>query len=538
MHSPARAIARLFVRRHRWGLTALAVYFVVLGAIKATMLASGRAVVIRDAASFALVVVMPLTATFIYLLAVFSFGLEGDIAARQSMYPARMFTLPLTTDALAAWPMLYGSLGAAALWFATRLCAVWPSDVHVPIVWPALLAASLLAWTQALTWMPYPVRGLRVGVSVLWLAAVDTSVLMALHSDASEAVMLAFLAPHVPLAYATARWALARARRGDGVDESRRAAAATIAPHRSFRSPARAQFWFEWRRHGRSLPALVAMLLPFELLLLFAFRDTPALVLGSVLLVLVTPPFMAGFVAATVGRPGVRGSSMPGLSPFIATRPLTTASLVAAPMKATLVSTTAAWLLILVVIPLALTASGTWPAVVDRALRIEAFFGAPRATAIALLGVVGLFAWTWKRLVQGLYIGLTGRDWLIKANVFATLSLMAAAGVILGLAQRHAVLAWLWDGIPWILGGFATVKIGSAAWIVWRVFRDRLISDRALLLAAASWSAATFVLYSVLLWFVDTDYVPHFVLLLIAILAVPLARPLAAPLALAGNRHR
>ena len=44
-----------------------------------------------------------------YFLAVFSFGLAGDLAARQSIYPARMFTLPVTTAALAGWPMLYGT---------------------------------------------------------------------------------------------------------------------------------------------------------------------------------------------------------------------------------------------------------------------------------------------------------------------------------------------------------------------------------------------------------------------------------------------
>ena len=73
---------------------------------------------------------MPLAATFMYFLAVFSFGLAGDLAARQSMYPARMFTLPVTTAALAGWPMLYGTAAMAILWLATRLLAVWPSGVR------------------------------------------------------------------------------------------------------------------------------------------------------------------------------------------------------------------------------------------------------------------------------------------------------------------------------------------------------------------------------------------------------------------------
>ena len=128
MKSPAAAIAWEFRQRHRWGLTALAVYLVVLAVVKFAIVASGRTVTLDSAPSFALVVVVPLATTFMYFLAVFSYGLAGDLAARQSMFPARLFTLPVTTGALAGWPMLYGTVAMALLWLATRLFAVWPSD--------------------------------------------------------------------------------------------------------------------------------------------------------------------------------------------------------------------------------------------------------------------------------------------------------------------------------------------------------------------------------------------------------------------------
>src|ERR1700692_4030769 len=105
MRSHAAAIAWEFRQRHRWGLIALAVYLLVLATINLLILQPGRSVDFDDE-SFALVVVVPLTATFIYFLAVFSFGLSGVLAACQSVYPARMFTLPLTTAALVGWPML------------------------------------------------------------------------------------------------------------------------------------------------------------------------------------------------------------------------------------------------------------------------------------------------------------------------------------------------------------------------------------------------------------------------------------------------
>src|SRR6185503_14694316 len=151
----------------------------------------------EDAEIFAIAVVVPLTGTFMYLLAVFSFGLAGDLAAQQSIYPARLFTLPVTTTALAAWPMLYGSIAMAILWLATRFLVVWPANVEVPVFWPMLLAPSLLAWTQALTWMGYPLPGLRVIVTVLWLASFDAIIMVALELKATEPVMLAILAPNL-----------------------------------------------------------------------------------------------------------------------------------------------------------------------------------------------------------------------------------------------------------------------------------------------------------------------------------------------------
>src|SRR5207249_1890906 len=82
--------------------------------------------------------------------------------------------------------------------------------------------------------------------------------------------MVAILAPQVPLAYLVARFAVARARRGEVPDWrgmlARPARNAVLTRRRDrFPSPARAQAWFEWRRHGRSLPALVGLLLPFAL---------------------------------------------------------------------------------------------------------------------------------------------------------------------------------------------------------------------------------------------------------------------------------
>src|SRR2546428_10752391 len=289
MRSPALAIGWEFRRRHRWGLIAVAGYLFAVAAIRFLILGPGEPDRV-DSVRFAAMVSVPLTTTFVYLLAVFSFGFSGDLAARHSMYPVRMFTLPVTNAALVGWPMFYGTAAMAILWLAVRLYAVWPSGIEIPLIWPALLAAALLAWTQALMWMPYGLPGVRLIVAVLCLAALDTVVLLAIHFKAREPMMLAILAPQLPLAYLVARFAVARARRGDVPDwrglSARSGEIADVVPPPAggLSFPGRAQVWFEGRRHGRALPGLVALLPPLELALLWLAPHPPGILLAKILL--------------------------------------------------------------------------------------------------------------------------------------------------------------------------------------------------------------------------------------------------------------
>jgi len=544
MPSAARAIAWEFRQRHRWGLIALAGYFLVLATIKLLIPESSLTFNMDSGERFAVVVMVPLTATFLYVLTAFTYGLSGDVAGRQSMYPARMFTLPVSTTALTLWPMLYGAAAMAILWLATRFLAVWPAGFDIPVIWPALAAVSLLAWTQALTWMPYGLPGLRVILAVLWLGTVDSIVLLALRYQASEAVMVAIVAPQIPLAFLAARFAVGRARRSEVPDWrgvfGRLASNAVRARRRDhFPSPARAQAWFEWRRHGGSVPALVGLLLPFELALLWLAKDAPAFVFEIVFLALITPPFMAACTAWTVSRPNPQVHDAYGVPPFIATRPLTSAELIAARLKMAMWSTLAAWLVVLVALPLALEWSGTWPLVTERVRRLHDAIGTPRAATVVLLVLAGFIVATWKQLVQSLHIGLTGRAWIVKGSVLLTLTFLILLGPIVEwIIDTPSVQRALWNALPLILAGLVGLKISAAAWIAVRLDRSRLLGDRALVLGAACWVLAVLALYGVLVWFFSTPFVARYVLALIAILAVPLARISAAPLALAWNRHR
>ena len=193
MPAAARAFGWEFRRHHRWALVALVAYVVLFLAIKLLILGPGHPIRVYPPNGLAGFIIAPVSITYFYFVGVFSFGLAGDLAARQSIFPARMFTLPVTTRALAGWPMLYGTAASASLWWGTVIFARWPGGVdgHLPWIWPALLAAAYLAWTQALMWMPYGLPGLRVIVAALWLIVVDVVVLVAINYKAREPVMVA-----------------------------------------------------------------------------------------------------------------------------------------------------------------------------------------------------------------------------------------------------------------------------------------------------------------------------------------------------------
>lgn len=542
MRTPAAAIAWEFRQRHRWGLIGLLATILILGAIKFAVL-STQAHPERHDVTFALLVPMPLAATFLYLLAVFTFGISGDLAARESMYPPRMLTLPVASRALAGWPMLYGCLSIALLWFAMRMVCIFPSGFEVPKYWPALFAASLLAWTQALTWMPYPFRGMRIVTSIGLLVSIDVVVFSALENKARESTMLLLLAPFVPLAYLAASSAVGRARRGDVPDWGLRQRFAPAFSHsavrRDFRSAARAQLWFEWRQFGRSLPLLVAIVLPVELSLLFLFRETAVIVVEIVVASLLLPPFMAIFVAATAGKSSSNASGSYGITSFLATRPIEDRALVVAKWQAALLSTLAAWAMVAVAVPVGLLWSGAAEPILNIARTVDSALGRPRAIILGLLILAGLVGATWKQLVQGLYIAMSGRDWAVKGIAFATLALVTAGFLVLGwLLESRYRLAVALNAIPSLMAAMGALKLLLAMRVMQLGAARGLFTRTQLISGAVAWDVCVLAVYGVLTVILPDILVRRYFLLLVAMLVVPLVRLAAAPLAVARNRHR
>ena len=141
--------------------------------------------------------------------------------------------------------------------------------------------------------------------------------------------------------------------------------------------------------------------------------------------------------------------------------------------------------------------------------------------------------------MQNLYIGLTGREWLIKSSVLLNLVLViVAVPLAQWVLKSGEARAAIWDGWPAVVAVLAGMKMTAAGWIVMRLHASRLRSERSLVTGAACWCVAVLAVYGALAWFFSTPLVPRYLLALIAILVIPLARVSAAPLALAWNRHR
>jgi hypothetical protein len=454
-----------------------------------------------------------------------------------------LFTLPVPTAELARWPMVYGGAAMIALFLGATVLGRWALGMQVPVLWPPVMAAVVLAWTQALTWMPYGLRGMRVIAATSVLIALDTFVLTAIHLKLSEAALLALLLPQLPIAYLVACYALSRARRGVVPDWSvfSRARVAGAGEIRSaFRSPARAQFWFEWRRHGRSLPLLVAMVLPFELLLFFVGGyGSRRFVYWVTVMILATPIVLAAFAATTISKANPFAREAYGVSPFLATRPLSSAALIAAKLKMAWWSTALTWVLMLIVAPVGIAWSGAGSVLIDLVQRTTHTVGVPRAMVLIALIFGILVMLTWVMLVQSLYLGLTGRVWIIKSSGFVVLVVFSLMGPALQWFINSAPAErWLWDNWPMLLGALVVVKTVASVWVATRLQRRRLLTDQRLLQLATSWFAVVAVLYGTCVWWIDSPLVPRYVFAMIATLLVPFARLAAAPLALAMNRHQ
>jgi hypothetical protein len=544
MRTPALAIARGIWSAHRWGFVACMATLMGLAATYPLVFSMSRepAVVLLS--------ILPLVGVYSWVLnALLVSGEPGSMVAG---YPRAMLVLPVRTRTLVFWPMLYGSLGVVLLWLFTALLVYGPSGYSAPILLPCLALAALMAWIQALAWLPIPnhlLRLLVILVAVLALGILPYSLMVS--ELVSRAAIAGLLLGYIASAFALALLAVESQRRGEawGFPRwlSRRARVAgppaRLRRNRPFRSPAGAQFWYEWDCHGWMLPGFTGFfVLLYAGLWLSAPRGVESLTLPLLLgAFLGLPIAFASAVGSGLGRLRPPWMKLRGSVMFVAIRPMTSGALVAAKFRVALASVLLTWAVTAVTLAVCVVVTGN----ASRSSEVIAGFLATepgwRGPAILALALVLLPALTWKHLTDSVAPVIAGRKWVADGAGFVF------AGVVLGLTavtiwfvQHREYLPRLIGAIPWIVACAAVLK-GTLAVAVFRsALRRRLMNWRAFWSIVGFWLALTVGAAGMAVLGLSAVSLPVSQLTLLVGIAtyMPLVRYPLSTLALEWNRHR
>lgn len=484
------------------------------------------------------------------MLATLSFADSTDISSVASGYPKHLFLLPVRSVALAAWPMLLGSLALVSAWVAFAATALAPRFGPVAVVLPALGLVALLAGLQAISWTPLPLPLLR---SFLTLAIVTVVVgwgPLALMANVLPVVVEAvYVAMGVAL-FALAIRGLAKARRGDTVERSwpslRRREGA--GPHRPFGSPMEAQVWIECRRNGFGLPVMSAFTALFYVFPTILAQSRPPTVLGSLEynatypMYLVMPIFIATMSGFDGGCGSVADNFRPDFSlvPVLATRPLSDAGLVEAKLRMAVWSVLRSGAILaigpLLLLLSPLRASGA-PTTVVAYLVTHATL---RGVGLALLAPLFLGAFAWRGIACAMWLRLSHRKWLRNGVGVAlpTFVLMGAPFVWLHCGEDPQFAAALVHAVPFALGAIAALKLVAAFFVTRQTLALRLVPQRTVVRWGTACLALGVSLFLALRLLLPTLPLPPTQLALGVFLLLPLVRVQLAVLVMHDNRHR
>jgi len=556
MTSPAFGLGWHLWRRYRLFALAFLTYGVALAV-------SVPAIVRLHLHGVALVAAMPLEMALFITIALFA-NPDADIVGRNSGYPAYLLTLPVRTVELVLWPML-SCMGTVVLgWLALAHLILNPLGLALPLWWPALILAGLVAGIQAVYWLPLGLPYLRL---FLLLAVTGLVVGVGIRGATllSPVALTTIFLVTISVAFGVAVSGVARARRGDTPEWTLRQERADTAPatRKPFRSPHQAQFWYEWSRNGLLLPLVVGGLylfvyacslrsevrVPLDLLHPLvpseqAVQGVAGILVSSgvkmgLFLGLALTPMLAMSIGCGVWRPGNRNRDQ-SLNLFYATRPLTSAEMAFAKFRMAAQSALLTWGIVLLfelLILLCPAQDGTTVAPLGVLLLHYVTLKTGILTVLILLAAL---IQTWKSQVSGLFINLCGRPWIV--NGYATIMAGLHTGVIMLAVwlstNRPAIWPHVLQALPALLACTVLVKLVLSAWALFRCHQRRLISARTAMKIGIGWSAIALTSWILLCRLLGSDLFTSGELLGSILLFLPLARPALAPLAMDWNRHR
>jgi hypothetical protein len=546
MHSPALTLGWELWAKHRLGLSVIALWAVVAAALVRVLPKPWA----EDAVAAPSMVLSCFV--YLYLQWVFVYA-ESTLAGNDTGFPPRLFTTPVRTSLLVFWPMFYGATTIAFGWLWLAWLILHPCGAAVAS-WPApMLAAALVAF-QAIGWTvvrsPFP----RLAVAVLglpmvvlldrWMALryrfVDTSLLIALKSGAVFAA-----------AYLLAAIGVAYDRRGERLSLDRvlefaaRKWTNLVGRQRPFPSPDVAQRWLEGRRHEWLVLMFVALLFAMAFWATAApyrWGDVPL----AVILFVILPSSAALFLGFGMGKASFWAGELQ-LSSFAATRPVSSAALAVAKLDVVARIACRIWLYAAVVVPLMLLVlanSGQLPTMQKVCATLFPDQPMWKLAALAPVALAGLVGLVWSQLVAGTCLSISGRLWLLNGAALAAVGgavLIASATIWLNnltiarslrnvevLDPFYSVTGALW-GAGCLLMLLKLVTLGA---VLYRPWHSRTLHT------ILAWLVVAAGLVVPLYTLVPQSLVPHSLIALYLILALPINRPLLLPAAIEWNRHR
>ena len=485
-------------------------------------------------------------------------------------FPYHLFTLPVRTWRLVALPMSAGVAAAELTYLAWVKLIFVHNDLARP-AWFAALIGAYLVFFQTILWTLAGFRILRIVILSLAGTSLVGVGFMPFFSKLiptwwlSENLLIAALAALALLSYLTAWNVVARQRTGGGVRENwlkqRADQLLDFLPRRrsAFASAAAAQFWFEWRRSGLLLPGTVAAILLLVVgPLSWHLRDEAAIVLWILPQTLAMPVVLAAAMSKGFSKPDFWSAHL-ALPSFVATRPMATGELVVAKLKAAALSAAMTWALVFAFLCLWLN---LW-AKVDQLsmLRIGFWMVYGHSVypqyAIAALILAACILLTWKFLVNGLCVGLSGNRKLFvgSAIAYCLVAIIGISAFAWLLNHDQQFMAWVRHDPNELLRVFEWVVVVAIIAKIWlAAFSWRRISWRRTWQYLMFWAGATLLLMTLakligadgcltlslmsVLDFLPLDpYRLEYFLILVGLLTVPFARLGFAPSALSYNRH-
>jgi len=526
MRSIPEAMTWELLRHGRWALIGGLLGANLLPALLFTALRLQGVVNPGEPSSIAMHVVLVQLNMFIFAAAVFT--AQGP--------PSRLYAYPLPTSTLVAWHLLPVMVAVAVELVVSTAVLNAVFDLDWPLWGPAMFLATAVAAVQAALWITEKSAWLPVAVAAV------AAVVGCWHKSRYGAVVgqpthywvevtpgeVATTAAVAALSYYVAVVAVERNRRGEAplslgiIAWFERMFDLTPNLGVHFRTPAQAQFWFEWRKKGWAMPAAVifGLFMSFSIWL-FASRQPQelwqGLIAGGGLLSLL------GFIGGLMmGNSGPNDANFE-LGQFLGTRPMTNTDMARTILKAAAKSVLSAWLIWAVAfltVYVILVATQVVPRpTLPEGLRWWYF-------PATLLG-----PWTVTAIVASMF--LAGRAQSLAELLCGSFALFIGLSLFSKYAlSEPAQLQFTRGAVVAIAGIFV---LGSA-WAIIAAYRRSLIGWPTIYVAGSVWAALTAVIVLERALHPGESLAAYlFAVGLAALSVAPLA---TAPLALAWNRNR